>query len=168
MGIYYIAPLLGVCTTSRLCVLLTTLQPSFAPIMGGVLTTAFNWRAPFWFLTAVSGLSSVSIFLFLKDTFRKERSLTYQHLLKSRLESRARFPTSSRTPTIVEKELPPHTDMEKQTRPDLSLSNSPVIAEVALAEIKLTLRDVNPVKPLWLVVRRMNNIMILFASGTCF
>ncbi|KAF7344182.1 Vacuolar DHA amino acid exporter [Mycena venus] len=153
MGIYYIAPLLG---------------PSLAPIMGGVLTTAFNWRAPFWFLTAVSGLSCVSIFLFLKDTFRKERSLTYQNLLNTRIKSRARSTMSSRTATIVEKEPPPHTDPEKQTGPDPSLSSSPVIADVALPEIKLTLRDVNPVKPLWLVVRRMNNLIILFASGLMF
>ncbi|KAJ7739502.1 major facilitator superfamily domain-containing protein, partial [Mycena metata] len=74
MGIYYIAPLLG---------------PSLAPIMGGVLTTGFNGRAPFWFLTICSGLSCSLIFIFFKDTFRKERSLTYQNVLKSRLKSQA-------------------------------------------------------------------------------
>ncbi|KAF7326961.1 Vacuolar DHA amino acid exporter [Mycena venus] len=153
MGVFYMAPLLG---------------PSLAPIMGGVLTTAFNWRAPFWFLAAVSGLSCVSIFLFLKDTFRKERSLTYQNVLKSRLKSRTRSSTPSCTATIVEKEPPQPTDLEKQTGPDRSLSNSPAIAHVALPEIKLTLRDVNPIKPLWLVVRRMNNFVILFASGLMF
>ncbi|KAJ6463377.1 vacuolar DHA amino acid exporter [Mycena sanguinolenta] len=159
MGIYYMAPLLG---------------PSLAPIMGGVLTTAFSWRAPFWFLAAVSGLSGLLILLFLKDTFRKERSLTYQNLLRSRLRHAASAATSC-TATIAEKEPPTYTnqhssipaDLEKQPRPDSKLSNIPD-AVAALPDIKLTLRDVNPIKPLWLVVRRMNNFVILFASGLCF
>ncbi|KAJ7248883.1 major facilitator superfamily domain-containing protein [Mycena haematopus] len=158
MGIYYMAPLLG---------------PSLAPIMGGVLTTGFSWRAPFWFLAAVSGLSGVLILLFLKDTFRKERSLTYQNVLKSRLRSLAASAATSCTATVVEKEptsdkrssLP--ADLEKQPRPDPNLSNSPDVV-AALPNIKLTLSDVNPIKPLWLVVRRMNNLVILFASGLCF
>ena len=33
-------------------------------------------------------------------------------------------------------------------------------------EIKLSLKDVNPVRPLVAVVRRLNNLVILFASGT--
>ena len=35
MGIYYAAPLLG---------------PSMGPLLGGILTQLFNWRATFWFL----------------------------------------------------------------------------------------------------------------------
>ncbi|KAJ7115557.1 vacuolar DHA amino acid exporter [Mycena crocata] len=135
MGVYYIAPLLG---------------PSLAPIMGGVLTTGFNWRAPFWFLAAVSGLSCVSIFLFLKDTFRRERSLTYQSVLKSRLKSRSASAATSCTP-------------------EWHPSDAHVaVAAAALPVIKLTLRDVNPLKPLWQVLRRMNNLVILFASGLMF
>ncbi|KAF7373494.1 Vacuolar DHA amino acid exporter [Mycena sanguinolenta] len=145
-----------------------------APIMGGVLTTAFSWRGPFWFLAAVSGLSGLLILLFLKDTFRKERSLTYQNLLRSRLRHAASAATSC-TVTIAEKEPPTYTnqhntlpaDVEKQPRPDSKLSNIPD-AVAALPDIKLTLRDVNPIKPLWLVLRRMNNFVILFASGLCF
>ncbi|KAJ7270783.1 major facilitator superfamily domain-containing protein [Mycena haematopus] len=134
------------------------------PIMGGVLTTGFSWRAPF---------CGVLILLFLKDTFRKERSLTYQNVLKSRLRSLAASAATSCTATVVEKEptsdkrssLP--ADLEKQPRPDPNLSNSPDVV-AALPNIKLTLSDVNPIKPLWLVVRRMNNLVILFASGLCF
>ncbi|KAF8172799.1 major facilitator superfamily domain-containing protein [Mycena galopus ATCC 62051] len=158
MGIYYMAPLLG---------------PSLAPIMGGVLTTAFSWRAPFWFLAAVSGLSGILILLFLKDTFRKERSLTYQNVLKSRLNSRVASAATSCTATVTEKEpttdqrssLP--VDLEKQTMSSLT-PEAVVTADVTLPDIKLTLRDVNPFKPLWLVVRRMNNLVILLASGLCF
>ncbi|KAJ7756182.1 vacuolar DHA amino acid exporter [Mycena metata] len=149
MGIYYIAPLLG---------------PSLAPIMGGVLTTGFNWRAPFWFLTICSGLSCSLIFIFFKDTFRKERSLTYQNVLKSRLKSQASNASAetSCTVTVAEKEptaqpsLP--VDLEKQ----------PEVVVPALPVIKLSLRDVNPFKPLWLVLRRINNLVILFASGLMF
>ncbi|KAF8172797.1 vacuolar DHA amino acid exporter [Mycena galopus ATCC 62051] len=151
--------------------------PSLAPIMGGVLTTAFSWRAPFWFLAAVSGLSCILIFLFLKDTFRKERSLTYQNALKSRLNSRVVSAATSCTATVPEKEPPTDqhskvpVDSGKETRPDQSLSNNADAVAVAtpnVAYLKLTLRDVNPFKPLWLVVRRINNLVILLASGLCF
>ncbi|KAJ7889931.1 vacuolar DHA amino acid exporter [Mycena olivaceomarginata] len=155
MGIYYMAPLLG---------------PSLAPIMGGVLTTGFSWRAPFWFLAAVSGLSGVSILLFLKDTFRKERSLTYQNVLKSRLKSHATASVAtSRTTSIAEPPSLP-ADLEKQQIPALRLSDTHTVAaaDVALREMKLTFRDVNPFRPLWLVVRRMNNLAILVASGLMF
>ncbi|KAJ7353400.1 vacuolar DHA amino acid exporter [Mycena albidolilacea] len=155
MGIYYMAPLLG---------------PSLAPIMGGVLTTGFSWRAPFWFLAAVSGLSGILIFLFLKDTFRKERSLTYQNVLKSRLKSHATGSVAtSRTASIAEPPSLP-ADLEKQQIPALRLSDTHTVAaaDVALREMKLTLRDVNPFRPLWLVVRRMNNLAILVASGLMF
>ncbi|KAJ7353399.1 vacuolar DHA amino acid exporter [Mycena albidolilacea] len=155
MGIYYMAPLLG---------------PSLAPIMGGVLTTGFSWRAPFWFLAAVSGLSGVLILLFLKDTFRKERSLTYQNVLKSRLKSHATRPVAkSRTASIAERPSLP-VNLEKQQIPALRLFDTHTVAaaDVALREMKLTLRDVNPFRPLWLVVRRMNNLAILVASGLMF
>ncbi|KAJ7889930.1 vacuolar DHA amino acid exporter [Mycena olivaceomarginata] len=155
MGIYYMAPLLG---------------PSLAPIMGGVLTTGFSWRAPFWFLAAVSGLSGILILLFLKDTFRKERSLTYQNVLKSRLKSHATASVAtSRTASIAEPPSLP-ADLEKQQIPALRLSDTHTVAaaDVALREMKLTLRDVNPFRPLWLVVHRMNNLAILVASGLMF
>ncbi|KAI0941665.1 hypothetical protein AcW1_003491 [Taiwanofungus camphoratus] len=42
------------------------LGPSLGSIIGGALTQGFNWRATFWFL----------------DSFRRERSLTYQLVLK--------------------------------------------------------------------------------------
>jgi predicted MFS family arabinose efflux permease len=138
--------------------------------MGGVLTTGFSWRAPFWFLAAVSGLSGILILLFLKDTFRKERSLTYQNVLKSRLKSHATASVAtSRTASIAESPSLP-ADLEKQQVPALRLSDTHTVAaaDVALREMKLTFRDVNPFRPLWLVVRRMNNLAILVASGLMF
>ncbi|KAJ6598660.1 major facilitator superfamily domain-containing protein [Mycena sp. CBHHK59/15] len=152
---------------------LFNLDPSLAPIMGGVLTTGFNWRAPFWFLAAVSGLSC--------DTFRRERSLTYQSVLKSRLKSRsvAASAATSCTVTVVEKEKEAPIPVEPSISPDLEKQqvesewrpsdvSDAVVATAALPTIKLALRDVNPIKPLWQVLRRMNNVVILFASGLMF
>ncbi|KAJ7160911.1 vacuolar DHA amino acid exporter [Mycena filopes] len=146
MGLYYIAPLLG---------------PSLAPILGGVLTNFSTWRAPFWLLAVVSGLSCSLILIFFKDTFRKERSLTYQNVLKSRLKSQAANASAetSCTATVAEKEpVAPSGDLEKQAE----------VVVPAIPEVNLTLRDVNPFKPLWLVLRRINNLVILFASGLMF
>jgi MFS family permease len=128
--------------------------------MGGALTTVFNWRAPFWFLAVVSGLSCTSILLFLKDTFRKERSLAYQSVLKSRLKSRVVSLDTICTVTVVEKEPPVPAEPSLPVDLEKQRLNLPVI--------KLTLRDVNPFTPLWLILRRINNLVILFASGACW
>jgi hypothetical protein len=53
------------------------------------LTSAFNWRAIFWFLSIISGLSLLSFILFFRDTFRRERSLNYQTAIKQRRKSAA-------------------------------------------------------------------------------
>lgn len=74
MGLYYAAPLLG---------------PAAGPIFGGVLTSAYNWRAIFWFLSIVSGVSLLSFVLFFRDTFRRERSLNYQNVIKRRRRAAA-------------------------------------------------------------------------------
>ena len=68
MGIYYSAPLLG---------------PSLGPILGGALTQAFSRRATFWFLAIFVGICFLS-FIPFRDTFRRERSLTYQTALRRR------------------------------------------------------------------------------------
>ncbi|KAJ7058233.1 vacuolar DHA amino acid exporter [Mycena amicta] len=162
MGVYYLAPLLG---------------PSLAPIMGGVLTTGFNWRATFWFLAIVSGTSCTCIFVFLKDTFREERSLTYQSVLKTRLaEARGKTESAatSCTVTVVEKEHDVTATPDAEASSTSANATLPVdlekqaVTAAAIPTIKLTLRDVNPVKPLWFVLRRINNLVILFASGLMF
>ena len=58
-------------------------------MFGGVLTSAFNWRAIFWFLSIISGLSLLSFVLFFRDTFRRERSLSYQTVIKQRRKAAA-------------------------------------------------------------------------------
>ena len=39
------------------------------------------------------------------------------------------------------------------------------LIQATIPPVQLSLRDVNPVKPLGLVLRRQNNIIILFGSG---
>ncbi|KIK69879.1 hypothetical protein GYMLUDRAFT_151027 [Collybiopsis luxurians FD-317 M1] len=148
MGIYYIAPLLG---------------PSVGSILGGGLTTAFTWRGPFYFLTIMGGVVFLSFLLVFKDTFRRERSLTYQNALKERLkESTMKKERHSDKGTNV---LPlSHDDTGKDPE------KQEITAEVAqvIPDIQLGLSDVNPIKPMAIILRRTYNIFMLVASGLYF
>ncbi|KAE9402297.1 MFS general substrate transporter [Gymnopus androsaceus JB14] len=98
MGIYYIAPLLG---------------PSLGSILGGGLTTAFTWRGPFYFLAIMGGIVFMSFLLLFKDTFRLERSITYQNVLKERLRESA-MKNSSRAEMDEQNDINLPQDLEKQ------------------------------------------------------
>ncbi|EDR07995.1 vacuolar DHA amino acid exporter [Laccaria bicolor S238N-H82] len=149
MGVYYMAPLLG---------------PAIGPIFGGALTTGFNWRAIFWFLSIVSGSSFLAFLFFFRDTFRRERSLTYQNAMRQRMRI---SPTSSPTPSNVTytNHSLPRMGEKKKTATIQKKKESDV---QALPIAKLSLMDVNPFKPILLVVRRVNNFVILIASGLTF
>ncbi|KAM6493826.1 vacuolar DHA amino acid exporter [Amanita muscaria] len=152
MGIYYMAPLLG---------------PAIGPILGGALTTAFHWRAIFWFLAIYAGLCCLS-FIFFRDTYRKERSLVYQHALKSRLKhlqkadniertrksSAASSVTADSTKSLGEMTI---VDEEKgmDAKPDYS-------------QVKVSLKDVSPFEHVWHCLRRLNNLATLLATGLFF
>ncbi|KAF7799395.1 hypothetical protein EIP86_010627 [Pleurotus ostreatoroseus] len=185
MGIYYCAPLLG---------------PSLGPIIGGALTQGFNWRATFYFLAAFTGLCVVA-FVFFKDTFRRERSLTYQQVLRrvrAEREAARRSETSSlshvtvvnekadakgrpkvfdrwsglRSPAKVFKANHNDKDVQSEEK-DVEAQADPAYDHdgddtADVKEIKLSLTDVNPVKPIIAVLRRLNNLVILFASGLIF
>ena len=136
MGIYYAAPLLG---------------PSLGPLIGGILTQVFSWRATFWFLVIFGGLSLLS-FLFFKDTFRRERSKAYQSAL-------CRAQASKLTPRHSSNDVKgaeSNGDIERGSLADIPQS---------FADVKLSLKDVNPLEPLIPILRRWNNIMILIPSG---
>ncbi|RPD56171.1 vacuolar DHA amino acid exporter [Lentinus tigrinus ALCF2SS1-7] len=171
MGIYYSAPLLG---------------PSLGPILGGVLTQGFDWRATFWFLAIFVGVCFL-LFIPFKDTFRRERSLTYQTALKKRraqLSAKASEASSISQVTAVSRVIPQAADektadatdkdvIEQLARDrDLEKQQSPrATAETDAApmdDVKLSLADVNPAKPIIHVLRRMNNLVILVASGLIF
>ncbi|KAK0445989.1 vacuolar DHA amino acid exporter [Desarmillaria tabescens] len=155
MGIYYISPLLG---------------PSLGPVFGGILTTGFNWRAPFWFLAILAGTVFLCFLFFFNDTFRKERSFAYQTVLKRMLKERAenlrreeklQTKLAERTDTMETAEHIAIVDIEKQE--PTSQADT-----LALPTITLTLKDVAPIATLWLVIRRWNNFILLLASGILF
>lgn len=156
MGIYYTAPTLG---------------PALGPIFGGALTIGFNWRAIFWFLAIVSGATCLSFLLFFNDTFRQERSLTYQNILNQR-------PKETRNQSLLEPLArdvealihSPKTNIEsastKKQTSEGSAANDVIQAPVPV--IRLSWKEINPFKPMALVLRRRNNVVILFASGLLF
>ena len=102
------------------------------------MTSAFDWRAIFWFLSIISGLSLLSFILFFRDTFRRERSLTYQTVIRQRRKAAALSSLNK----------------QPETFPAINL--------------ELSLADVNPLKPLGQVLRRKNNVVVLTASGKFF
>lgn len=167
MGIYYAAPLLG---------------PSMGPLLGGILTQLFNWRATFWFLAIFGGMSLASFMLF-RDTFRSERSLTYQAALRRterRRDNAANSRPLSQTTTLeVQDHQDCHSDkieqgtgttekdVEAQTANKCTVAESQISSTVPrdMQDISLSLKEVNPITPLLMVLRRRNNLAILIASG---
>ena len=160
------------------------LGPSLGPILGGVLTQGFDWRATFWLLAIIVGICFL-LFIPFKDTFRRERSLTYQAALKKRrahISAKASEASSISQVTAVSRivsptaagkaqeenkdaieELARDRDLEKQQQPPRTAEPGPDAAP--MDDVKLSLADVNPVKPIIHVLRRMNNLVILVASG---
>lgn len=131
VGVYYCAPLLG---------------PSLGPIIGGVLTQAFSWRAVFWFLVIWGGVIFSAFLALFQDTFRRERSLTYQNVLRRRTNGKR-----------VSEEPPK--DVEAQP---------PIATAGDAKDITLSFVDVNPFPPYVNILRRKNNLVILMASGLLF
>lgn len=43
-----------------------------------MLTQVFSWRATFWLLAALLGIILVVFVIFFRETFRRERSVTYR------------------------------------------------------------------------------------------
>ena len=151
MGVYYSAPLLG---------------PSIGPILGGGFTQGLSWRAVFWFL-AIWGGVIFSAFLFLfKDTFRKERSLTYQIAVKKRIQERK----LEQEKGVARKE-PGSEKMSDDGTPGVQtpkgeVQAQPVVASaLTIKEVKLSIADVNPFPPYLRILSRKNNLAILIPSG---
>lgn len=141
MGVYYAAPLLG---------------PSLGPIVGGILAQAFSWRAVFYFLAIFAGCSLLA-FAFFRDTFRRERSLSYQASLKQATEARRSRSGDLDMPAVggrAEKG-----DLEGVALDPEGQSQPP---------LKIGLRHMQISGPIMLVLRRVNNICVLIASGILF
>lgn len=56
-------------------------------------------------------------------------------------------------------------DIEAHAEPGHENDVDDAVADVK--EIKLTLKDVNPIGPIIAVLRRLNNVVILLSSGGC-
>ncbi|KAI0298143.1 major facilitator superfamily domain-containing protein [Multifurca ochricompacta] len=140
MGIFYAAPLLG---------------PSLGPLIGGLLTQAFNWRATFWFLAAILGVDLILFTFFFHDTFRCERSLTYQGVMARR--------ATTTTTTTISVSLGMGTNVDTGTETKGDKKENELVQIVALSLV-----DVNPFPPLLLVLKRWNNIAMLISSGFLF
>ncbi|KAH9922895.1 MFS general substrate transporter [Fomitopsis serialis] len=174
MGIYLCAPLLG---------------PSLGPILGGVLTQAFNWRATFWFLAIFTGLCVLS-FAFFQDTFRKERSLAYQSVLKRVLEQEAKKATGDAGKQVATEKntgdaritiVPTDDNISNDTEAGVELGEDVVDRDfeaqsalpateipAAVKEARLSLKDVNPIGPMIRIYCRWNNVVLFIASAFIF
>ena len=152
MGVFYSAPLLG---------------PSLGAILGGGLTQSLSWRAIFWFLVIWGGVVFSGFLFLFKDTFRKERSTTYQNVLKRRLQERrnAAERDTTREGPVSEKETSEDENSGAQI-PQRDVEAQPAIVPApAIKEINLSFTDVNPFPPYLWVLRRRNNLCILIPSG---
>jgi MFS family permease len=137
MGIYYAAPLLGT---------------SMGPFLGGVFTQTIGWRAVFWFTLISGGIVLVSLFIFFKDSFRKERSLSYHNVLRRR--------TEDHQPVVKSQQM-----LSQKTIEGLEAGTTTPGDLHAINDITLSFTDVNPFPPISLVLKRWNNNAILLASG---
>ncbi|KAG2357342.1 hypothetical protein BDR07DRAFT_1453128 [Suillus spraguei] len=123
MGVFFAAPLLG---------------PALGPILGGSLSQAFNWRASFYFLLICGAVVFLSFLILFKDTYRRERSLTYRSALQR---------------------LAP----KKPSRPRHVQD-----ATSGLEDFRLSIQDINPFPPYFRILSRKNNVFILAANGLVF
>lgn len=149
MGVYYSAPLLG---------------PSLGPILGGALTQGLSWRAVFWFLCVWGGMIFFAFLFLFKDTFRKERSVTYQNVLNCRLREQQSSEANDESRDISKSKE----DGENQTTSKDIEAQRTVIPASAIKDVELSMSDVNPFPAYLLIVSRKNNLLILIASGLTF
>jgi len=150
MGVYYAAPLLG---------------PSLGPIIGGGLTQALDWRAVFWLLVIWGSIIIVAFLFLFKDTFRKERSVTYQNVLKRRVRAQLLSEAKVESRKVSDKESKEDREIQPGSK-DIEEQRT-VIPASAIKEIKLSITDINPFPAYMSILSRKNNLAILLPSGEC-
>jgi len=112
----------------------------------------FSWRAAFYFLAIFGGVSLFAFILF-KDTFRRERSLSYQTAVKQAIRKANKNKSLEHNGNAEKREVPTG-DIEAQN-PNFE-------------EIRIGLRQMHMFRPMFLVLRRVNNLCILVASGLIY
>ena len=158
LGIYYVAPLLG---------------PSLGPILGGTLTQVFGWRANFWLLVAFLGVDVVVFVVFFRETFRRERSVTYRRAAARRNGTIIPRPSSSKGSDIDSKRV---SGILGTASKEESLGDVPNLVSYdggapwndVQEGITPSLVDINPFPPLLLVLRRWNDVPMMFSSGMTY
>ncbi|KNG87020.1 hypothetical protein ANOM_004670 [Aspergillus nomiae NRRL 13137] len=128
-GIYYAAPMLG---------------PSLGPVLGGILTKYLSWRATFWFLAIWIGVTIFSVLALMKESFRKDRSTTYQDALAIRTEKIARRQSQAIHRSSCEEGASHHSSRSK---------------------INVYPTDLRVATSLKRVVKKRNNVVLLIATG---
>jgi MFS family permease len=153
MGAFFAAPLLG---------------PALGPIVGGALSQYFGWRSGFYFLVASGGIILAAFLFLFKDTFRLERSLTYQVALRRRVNDVERLRPSSDS-TVGERGPSKESSGVEASWPrsseGLTRDTHVPKPQPALTDITLSFADINPFPPLWKIIQRKNNLAILLANG---
>ena len=123
------------------------------------MTSAFSWRAAYWFLAGISGLSFLSFVFFFRDTFRRERSLVYQNVIKQRRTVAAFSCLNGKQSTHNDGSI---IGIEKNISDTKPHKTSPAV------NLDLSLTDVNYVEPVVQILRRWNNVLVLIPSGNDF
>jgi len=131
------------------------------PLIGGIATQLFSWRATFYFLVIFASLALLT-FIFFKDTFRRERSLSYQNALRHvRKEQEAKLRAKEKNHSHTPNSLKFNEKTGSMSTHDLEVGATP-----ELQEIRLGLREVNPIRPVIAIIKRPNNLAILAPSCT--
>ncbi|KAK4057455.1 hypothetical protein OIO90_001524 [Microbotryomycetes sp. JL221] len=159
VGLFYAAPLVA---------------PAIAPLLGGAITSASNWRVTQYVLLGYSGICFL-LYLWLPETFRKERSSAWRaamkrakaHAMTKQLKARSVLPQdakiASRTTQV--------NDDARQTgfsRLDKVKSVMSLRSNGGDDNIKIHLRDVNPLAATGQVLRCKENFIAIAFSGLLF
>ena len=136
----------------------------------------------FYFLAIFTSLCFFA-FVYFKDTFRRERSHVYQTtLLRIRRQredavgaGRQKSAASSRTQVAAvgpgtdtkDKELNEKGDHKicEVSTVDLEAQRPPAGVDITVQDIKLSLKDIDLIKPIMYILSCPNNLAILLASG---
>lgn len=158
MGLFYAAPLLG---------------PAVAPVLGGTLSDILGWRANFYCLAGCGALVLAAMIFLFKDTFRRERSLTYQMAVKNRAGKHDKSNVATGTsgvPNQTRKGDEEQASKEKvsQSGHENNVHEAAETKSSSATDVKLSLADVNPFPQMWQVIQRKNNLLILWANGLVF
>lgn len=151
------------------------LGPLLGPIVGGGLTQAFGWRAVFWFLAVFAVLCTIPL-IFFPETYRRERSLTYQAALRKSRERENKKVEAAKDARQCALACPESPDdesssearsqcVETKVNVDLEAHLSKVDNSSKPKEVKISLTDVDPIRPTINVLRCPNNVVIFLSSG---